>query len=96
MISSDGFHGNISNWDGMMSGWNGWLWPTLMMLFWAAVIGLGVWAIIRATRDNRVDPNQPVAPESARQILDRRLASGELDSQQYSELRSQIEHAGDN
>jgi len=38
------------------------------------------------------DPGKGHDPRSAREILDRRLATGEIDEEQYRGLRSALEH----
>lgn len=69
---------------GAFSGWGG-IGMVFMGLFWIAIIGLVVWAATRLIRQ----PQIPAAPEidSARHILDRRLAAGEVSVEQYAELR---------
>jgi putative membrane protein len=74
----NGFH------NGMGTG--GWV---LMALFWLALLALVVWALVRllpARADDRRDA--PVAP---REILDRRLAAGEIDAQTYEQLRATLD-----
>jgi putative membrane protein len=61
----------LLNWDSGHSGW----WP-IWPLFWAALIGLAVWLILRR-RDSR-GPDDP-----ARQILAERFAKGELNAEEY-------------
>jgi putative membrane protein len=70
-----------------MRGWDGgwmWLWGTLMMLTWAAVIGVAVWLILRSTR--RGDSSSARAKE----ILDERFARGELTIEEYRERREAL------
>jgi putative membrane protein len=69
-----------------MSGWGavGWI---LMALFWIAVIALIVWAVIRLTQSSRGRDRQV---ESPREILDRRFASGEIDTAAYEEARGRL------
>jgi putative membrane protein len=59
-----------------------------MVLVWGALIALGVWAVARSTRGNSVGPT---SAESPRQILDRRLASGEIDAEEYAATRRVLE-----
>ena len=71
-------------WD-HMSGWGGgwmWLWGTLMMLSWVAIIAAAVWLVLRAGRDR--------SGSRARDILDERLASGELTPGEYRERREAL------
>jgi uncharacterized membrane protein len=70
-----------SDW-GHMGGW-GWGWMFFMLLFWAAVIGLVVWAVIRnpATTQPKADPES---------ILAQRFALGEISSEEFAERRSAL------
>jgi putative membrane protein len=70
-------------WDGHM-GAGGWL---LMTLLWFALLGTVVWAITRIvpTRGGGAD-----GPESPAEILDRRLARGEIGLDEYDALRAKL------
>jgi putative membrane protein len=73
-----------SGWD-HMSGWGGgwmWLWATLTMLSWTAIIAAAVWFVLRAGRER--------SGGRARHILDERLASGELTPEEYRERRDAL------
>jgi len=77
-----------------MMGWydNGWGWGAgigmiVMVLFWGGLIALVVWAVARMTRGDV----QSRPSDSPRQILDRRLASGEIDAEQYAQTRHLLE-----
>lgn len=67
-----------------MHGWDGgwmWLWGSLMMLTWVAVIGGAVWLIVRSVRgDGR-------SSSTARELLDERLARGEIGVEEYQQRR---------
>jgi putative membrane protein len=69
----DGWRDHMS---GTGGGWM-WLWGTLMMLTWVAVIAAAVWLVARSLGGQRTD--------SARQILDERYARGELSTEEYRE-----------
>jgi putative membrane protein len=77
----------------MMGGWDngmgagGWV---LMIFAWVALIALIVWAISRLfpTRGNR-DSRDQVA-ETPDEILDRRLARGEIDTDEYARLHDAL------
>jgi len=69
-------------------GWAGMAGMGMMLLVWGAVIGLAVWAIARITR---TEPSRGVPLESARAILDRRFASGEIDAEDYARARRALE-----
>lgn len=77
----------------------GLVWALLNFLFWAALIGLAIWAVLRLSRSGPL-PRYPVGPppqahhrESPREILDRRFASGEIDAPAYEDMRARIEGA---
>ena len=66
----------------------------LLVLFWVALIVVIVWALTRLfPRDGR--SASPVVParggDSPLGILDRRLASGEIDVDTYARVRSALE-----
>lgn len=60
----------------------------MMLLLWGALIWLAVWGIARVTR---AEPSHGVPVESARAILDRRFASGEIDAEEYVRTRHALE-----
>jgi len=75
----------------MMMGWGMGLGLLFMLLFWGALIALAVW-LVRALFPSA---NQPPAspgdrPLSAREILDRRFARGEIDREEYDLMRKTI------
>ncbi|GAA2158027.1 MULTISPECIES: hypothetical protein [Glycomyces] len=77
--------------DQYMSG-AGWWMMGLMVLFWAAVIVLLVWAVLRISRAIESRPAEGArAPESPRDVLDRRYAAGQIDSATYREMRAGLE-----
>lgn len=59
-----------------------------MLLVWGALIWLAVWVIARFTR---TEPTLVATLESARAILDRRFASGEIDAEEYARARRSLE-----
>ncbi|WP_199042311.1 SHOCT domain-containing protein [Glycomyces salinus] len=77
-------------------GW-GWAWGLLTFLFWAAIIGLIVWSVLRLSRATAaggpVQATRPPFPQhaGAREILDRRYAAGEIDAAAYDEMRGRLE-----
>ena len=60
-------------------GVGGWI---LMIVFWAALLGVIVWSV------TRLFPSTP--RHDALELLDRRLAAGEIDPQTYREARSEL------
>lgn len=80
----------------MMNGWyngmgaGGWI---LMSVFWVGLIAAIVWAGARLfERPGPVD-HSGAAGERAGEILDRRLASGEIDTETYDALREKLRAA---
>ena len=56
----------------------------LMLLFWVALILLIVWLVRALTGPRR-------GPESAREVLDRRLASGEISAEEHARMRQSMQ-----
>ncbi len=79
-----------------MMGWygnGGWgLGMILMGLFWVIVVAAAVWAVARWTRQPQEPHSHPA--ESARAILDRRFAAGEIDAEQYGRDRRVLDGRG--
>lgn len=78
-----------------MMGWyqDGWgfagiMGMVLMVAVWGAIIWLAVWAIARFTR---TEPMRANRIDSARAILDRRFASGEINAEEYARTRRALE-----
>lgn len=67
-------------WDGG-GGWM-WLWGSLMMLFWVAVIGLAIYWLVRATQSGA---GRGSSRDRAEAILAERYARGELTTEEYRE-----------
>jgi putative membrane protein len=66
----------------MMWGWDaggGWLMMGIGMLIWVALIALVVWLVVRAVGQRPGSSGS----ESAEDLLRRRFASGEIDSEEY-------------
>ncbi len=70
-----------------MSG-GGWI---LMILAWAALLGVIVWAVVRIFPGRAATIG--ASSELPLEILDRRLARGEIDPDTYDQLRAKL--AGD-
>ncbi|MEV3936795.1 hypothetical protein AB0K52_12565 [Glycomyces sp. NPDC049804] len=87
--------GTMMNWqDDQMSGGD-WWWMGFMMLFWAAVLVLFVWAVIRISRaiesHQESGARMPTYRETPRETLDRRYAAGEIDAATYDKARARLE-----
>ena len=74
--------------DGMNGGW--WI---LMIVFWVGLIAAIVWAgALLFARPGEVDHSSG-AGERPGEILERRLASGEIDAETYDTLREKLRAA---
>lgn len=83
---------NARRW-GHMDGWGGgwmWLWGTLMMFTWVALITGAIWLIARG----RTDKPTQWSTSKARDILDERYAKGELSTEEYRERLAQLQRPG--
>jgi putative membrane protein len=69
----------------MMWGWGagGWLGGLLMMLFWAGLVLLIVWAVQGTI-------NRPYQGNRALDILEERFARGEIDASELAERRLEL------
>ena len=70
-----------------------------MLLLWVVIIGLVVWLVVRLIRSTSSKPvqstqapqlTQTTQPDPVLEILRRRLAAGEITSQDYDELRQKL------
>lgn len=68
-------------------------WMIAMMLGWAVLIAVAVWAVVALTRrsDRAGAGSAPPPPPTARQVLDGRFAAGEISQQEYIEARRILE-----
>ena len=71
-------------WPGPSYGAYGWPWPGLIwlafvLLFWGGLIALLVWAVRMSVPRRR--------PDTAMDVLRRRLASGEISQEEYEHIR---------
>ena len=78
----------MGDWDGGMGG-AGWL---LMTVFWVVLLAAVVWAVANLFPARR-DGSSAVLPERPEDVLDRRLARGEIDPATYDELRGKLRAA---
>lgn len=79
--------GCVWGWGGM--GAIGWI---LMPLFWIALIALIVWAVTRLlhARGGQGESRIERREETPQEILDRRFASGEIDTSAYEQMRARL------
>lgn len=62
------------------------------MLIWIVIIGVIVWAVVQATsRNSQGAGSRPASSQAAREILDARLARGEVSVEEYKKLRETLE-----
>lgn len=64
----------------------------IMSVFWVALIGAIVWAVAHLSRPGT--PTSDSRSERPDEILDRRLAAGEIDSATYDALRRKLHPTG--
>jgi putative membrane protein len=77
---------------GWYDGWGGggWLAMTLMMVFWIALVAVAIWAVARFAGHGSTAAATGTTP-TPRALLDHRLAAGEIDAEQYAQLRRLME-----
>lgn len=84
LLADSGFDAHMGNWG---TGW--WiLMAVLMVLFWGLVIAGIVW-VVRSLADG-----QHTAGASAIEVLDHRLARGEISPKEYEERRRALQGGG--
>ena len=79
-------------WD-HMTGW-GWGIMILWSMIWVGLLVLAAWAIVSwARRSTTPSASRPDPHRSARDLLDERLARGEIDVDDYERRRAAIDRA---
>jgi putative membrane protein len=78
----------------MMDGGTGWFVLVLVLVLVLVVVlaGVAVYVAAVAARSPRPPSSAPLAPPSPRDLLDRRLASGEITPEEYGERRQLLDH----
>lgn len=62
------------------------------MIIWIVILGAVVWAVVQATsRNARAAGARPSSGQAARDVLDARLARGEVSVEEYKKLRETLE-----
>jgi putative membrane protein len=61
----------------------------LMAIFWITLLAVIVWAVVRLVPGRREAGHERREPEPL-EILDRRLARGEIDPDEYRQIRSTL------
>ena len=78
----------MMGWYGGGMGWGGWLG---MGIFWIALLALIIWLVVKLLPSGERGARPPADPsqgESPMEILDRRLARGEIDVETYQMQRA--------
>lgn len=75
------------------NGWGtgSWVAMSVMMLFWIALIGVAIWAAVHLLHRDAPTTSGAVTAPTPRSTLDQRLAAGEIDPEQYAQLRRLLE-----
>jgi putative membrane protein len=73
------------------SGWGGVLFMLFSMIFWAAVLGVLAWGVVRWL----TTPARSASGPSAMEILRQRFARGEIDAATFEQMRDRLEAAPD-
>lgn len=77
-----------------MMGWyhdDGWSsWMVLVMLAWPLLIALAIWAVVALTPGG--GRRSSTSMETPLQVLDRRLAAGDIDPDEYIQSRRLLEN----
>jgi uncharacterized membrane protein len=63
-------------------GYDAWWWMIPMTVFMLGVVGVVVWALVHATRTEPTASPKAPRPE---EVLEQRLAAGEIDTAEYRE-----------
>lgn len=61
-----------------------------MGVFWLVLLGLIVWLVMRLLPDNRGGGTTRDTAESTLEMLDRRMAKGEIDTQTWQDQRAAL------
>lgn len=68
-------------------GLGGWV---VMIGLWAVLVAAAVWAITRLFPNRQTQPPRDYGSGTAREILDQRLASGQIDPETYERLLREL------
>lgn len=68
-------------------GFDAWWMGLTMILFWAGVIAVAIWAVRAADRRSSGDPSGRRALE----VLEERYARGEIDDEEFERRRAMLE-----
>jgi putative membrane protein len=88
MMASGMMRRGMMGWYGVSGDASGWMWPfgwLAMVLFWGAVVALGVMAFRLVTSGAHSAHTEPT--ESATEVLKRRYATGEISREQFEQMQ---------
>jgi putative membrane protein len=76
-----------------MNGW-GWTMMIVWSIVWLGFLGVAAWVAVRWARGGHQSPQsvQPPPPRTARELLDERLARGQIDPDENRLRREALEH----
>ncbi len=89
MLDNEGGSTMMNGWYGGM-GAGGWI---LMSAFWVVLIALVVWAVAHLLGRGGRPVERVDLAERPEEVLDRRLAAGEIDAATYDALRTKLREA---
>lgn len=78
------------DWNNHMNGW-GWTMMILWTVLWIGFLAAVAWAIVQWVRGGTPVSGSSPSSKTARELLDERLARGELDLDEYERRRRAIE-----
>lgn len=76
-------------WD-HMNGW-GWMVMAFWSLIWIGFLGLIAWLAVQWSRNSSSSPPSQPSARTAREVLDERLARGDIDLDEYRRRRDALE-----
>jgi putative membrane protein len=76
-------------WD-HMNGW-GWTMMVVWSFVWIGFLGVAAWFAIHWIRGGQASTTPPAPTKTAREVLDERLARGDIDPEEYRQRRSALE-----
>jgi putative membrane protein len=62
----------------------------LSLVFWALIIGGGVWLVVRLVRGSSLAPNTSAPAQTSLDILKMRYAKGEITKEQFEQMKQDL------
>lgn len=82
-----GYYDMMSGWGG---GWAGWTMYLGMIVFWVGLVALIVWGLRGAAGSGPAQAAPQPVHESARDVLKRRYAAGEIDAAEFEQKKRDL------